>query len=58
MSEDHGGQDLADDDARAALAAHPGRFEEVPVAQGQGSGAQLVGAVGPAGEDEDGEDDG
>ena len=33
-----------------SLAAHPGRLQEVPVAQRQRLGPQLPRAVGPAGE--------
>src|SRR5262245_49323246 len=48
----HRGQDLEDDDVRASFTTHPGRFEELAVAQRQRLRAELVGPVRPAGDDQ------
>src|SRR5579859_1544549 len=49
----HRGDDLDDDDVDRALAAHPGRLEEVTVAQRQRLGPELACGVGPAGQRDD-----
>src|SRR2546421_2911267 len=54
----HRRQQLEDDDVEAPLPAYPRGLQELPVAQGQRLGAHLVGAVGPAGDDQHDEDDG
>src|SRR5205807_2330544 len=49
----HRGDELEQDDEQAALAAHPGRLQELAVAQRERLGAQLAGAEGPAGHRDD-----